>query len=250
MPSIIPIPMSSSPRSSARVALLLAIAALAGCGSTTDPGSAFSMGIENTEPAAFIGRRTSTELQFRRAGASAGAVQLTLTGLPANVTAVFGRNPVPATDSVVALTFDASASAVAGTYPISVQARSSDNRTATLPLSLVVGATPASPSIGVTATTPDSIGRGADRVRTSVVTVSRSAGFAAPIALRILNLPPGWVAEVNAPTVPATVTRATVTILIPDTTRAGDYGFTVRASSGVDGVAEPTVNVLQRVTAR
>lgn len=98
-------------------------------------GTAFSLALSATNPAVDLGAKTSIDVTVTQVGTFAGDVDLTATGLPAGVTAVFtpakvtvGATPVVA-KLEIASDYTAVPSAVGAVVPLQIMAKSGSDQT-------------------------------------------------------------------------------------------------------------------------
>ena len=123
---------------------VLAIAVLAGCGSSgtanNNPGSialALSPASESTQP----GGQTITTMTLTRSGFTA-AVNLTFTGVPTGVTATVSNIGFGGTSTSATVTMDVGIATVAGTYPIVMHGTGNGVTEATATYTLTVTTVP------------------------------------------------------------------------------------------------------------
>ena len=194
------------------------------------------------------GASGTSAIAIARSGGFTGAVTLAASGLPAGVTAAFG--PVSATGSTLTLT--ASASATTGPATVTVTG-TGGGLTRTTTIALTVN-TPATPNFVLSAS-PGSLTIAQGSSAASTITIARSGGFAAAVALTASGLPSGVTAAFNpasatnsstltltassaATTGPATVT---VTATGGGLTRTATIGVTVNTAGSTGGVTIATV---------
>lgn len=165
---------------------------------------------------------TSTITVAKSAGFS-GAVELSASGLPNGVTAVFAP---PSTSSTSALTLTASSSAATGLSSVTITGKSG-GVTHTTTLSLTVN-TQGSPSFTLAAAPATvSVDRGA--AATATVTLSATGGFTGAVALTATGLPTGVTAAFS----PASATSSSaVTFTAAATAPAGQSVVTIVGTSG------------------
>jgi subtilase family serine protease len=144
-----------------------------------------------------------------------GSVVLTVTGLPAGVTATF---------SSTALTLTAASSAAPGTYPLTVTGKSGA-LTASLTLSAIVA-----PASGFSlSASPASLGMAQGSTAKSTVTVTSTGSFSGTVALTASGLPSGVTA---AFTRGATAAANSLTLTASNTAAIGTSTVTVTGTSG------------------
>jgi hypothetical protein len=154
----------------------------------------------------------------------AGAVGLTVTGLPPGVTAAFSPTSITGSGSS-SMTLVANA-AVPGTYPLTVNG-TSGNLTHTAGVSLTVAAAP--DFSFVVAPSNQTVAAGLSAPYTATVTALN--GFTGTASITVSGLPSGVTAGFS----PASVTgsgSSTMTLTVAGTTIPGTYTLTVSGNSG------------------
>ena len=133
-----------------------------------------------------IGRTLSQQITVRVRAIGLPAAALSLSGLPQGVTAAFAKNPLADGDSTL-VTFSAADSAIAGTYPLTIEADSA-GIARSLAVTMTVG-----PDFAITVT-PTSVATGAGVSTTVVlsvaVTVVPSPDFTDTVSLYASGGPP------------------------------------------------------------
>jgi hypothetical protein len=162
-----------------------------------------------------------------------GSVGLAVTGLPSGVTAAF--SPV-STSSTSTVTFTASATAVVGTYPLTITGTTGSlSSTATIALTVAV------PSFTLSASAASlSVPRGGSGV--STISVSDLNGFNSSVTLAASGLPTGVTATFSAASTSAT---SVATFTASSTAVAGNYPITV---TGTSGTLKSTTTIAVTVT--
>jgi hypothetical protein len=157
-----------------------------------------------------------------------GSISLSATGMPGGVTAVFSP---AATTTTSRLTFTASSSAPAGTYPITITGVSG-----TLSSTAAIGLTVPGPAFGLSASAATlTVPRGSSG--SSTITVSDQNGFNGSVSLSATGLP-GGVTAVFSPAGTATTSGATFTV--SSSVLAGTYPITI---TGISGILSSTVTI-------
>jgi len=151
----------------------------------------------------------------------AGPVTLAATGLPAGVTVAFGTNPT-ATSSV--LTFAASATAIVGTYNVTITGSSG-----TLVETTTIALTVTTRSTFTLTVPPLSITQG--KTATDTITVTDVGGFTGNVALAVSGLPSGVTCTFG--TNPVTTTTNVMTCRASATATVGSFIATITGTSGI-----------------
>ncbi len=165
----------------------------------------------------------SSTVTVTPSGGFTGSVNLSVSGLPAGVTATFGTNPTTSTSSV---TFSASAAATAGTSTVTITG-TSGALTHTTTISLTVTAV-ANPNFALSAS-PATLTVTQGTSASSTVTVTPSGGFAGSVSLLASGLPAGVTATFG--TNPTTSTSV-VTFAASATATTGTSTITITGTSG------------------
>lgn len=170
-----------------------------------------------------------------------GDVQLSVTGLPAGVSAAFVPNPATGTSSVLTLTVGAAVAAQV--YNLTVNGTASVGNQST-PLTLTVTAA-AAPNFTLTTTPATSVSVVQGGNTNVTVNVVRTGGFAGAVNLTATGLPVGLTASFN----PASAAGATSTLTLTAAAglAVGAYPIVIRGNFIL--LAEQTVNLTVNVTA-
>jgi hypothetical protein len=168
------------------------------------------------------GNSTSYAVTVAPTGGFAGAVNLSVSGLPTGATQSFDTNPTTSTST---LTVSTPASTTAGSYPLTITG-TSGTLTHSTPVTLVVQAPAADFSLAAAPTT-QSVVRG--QTVAYRVTISGVNGFSGPVTLSASNLPNRSSATFSPN--PATST-STLTISTNRKTYKGPYVVTITGTSG------------------
>jgi uncharacterized membrane protein len=237
-----------SRRAAPTAALLYGALALVagGCGGSEPVAPAPVLTVLTTPAtlAVLPGAAGQATVTVSRSAPSAGTVNLDATGLPPGVAVAFAPTALAANQTTSTLTFTVAAGTAAGQFPITVRATSASATagSATIPLAVLPPAT-----VGLSATVPTAAiaGLAAAAGTSSLITLTRSTGFTAPVDLTVENSPAGWTVTVAPTTVPNGVTAASVSISVPARTAAGSYSVTVRGRA--TGAPDATVVITQTV---
>jgi uncharacterized membrane protein len=172
-----------------------------------------------------------------------GAVNLTISGLPAGVTASF--SPASATTAST-LTLIANSSAVASTSTVTITG-ASGNLTSTAGMTLAITA---SPSFTITAT-PGILSLAQGGSSTSAIAVHPQNGFQGAVSLAVSGLPPGVTASFSATGSAAGATgTGTLTLAATKAASPGVSIVTITATSGnLSGALISTATINLTVTA-
>ena len=195
-----------------------------------------------TSPSASIlsAATTTTGYAVKANNGFTGAVALSISGLPAGVTAQFAPAQVTGSGAST-LTLTAAATVAAGSYTLTVSAKNSST-TRSVPLSLTVVVAPPL-ALGISASYLD-IAAGASASAT--ITTTRSSAFNSTVALTVSGLPQGITATLSATSIKAPgAGTSTLTVKMGSTVAGGSYLATIIASGGgITKVAYLTVNAL------
>ena len=130
-------------------------------GGTGTPTSGFTIANSTSSPSVVRGSSTTMTVTATRAGSFTGAIDLTVTGLPAGVTASFSPATLSSSQTSSTLTLTASATATTGTSTITVRGNSTGQAERTATATLTVSAASGSGSITLLpSTTSITVGRG------------------------------------------------------------------------------------------
>jgi subtilase family serine protease len=167
------------------------------------------------------GASGSTTLTITPVNGFSGSVNLSASGLPSGVSAVFGTNPATATS---ALTLSASGTAATGTFALTVTGTSGTLNSKTM-VTLTV-----SPAGNYTLSAlPSSVTVAQGANAASAVTVSPLNGFSGSVSLSASGLPGGVSAAFNPQSTTAT---STLTLSAGSTAALGTFSITVTGVSG------------------
>lgn len=168
------------------------------------------------------GSSISTTVYIQGQYGFSGNVALSVSGLPAGVTPIWGPNP---TTGYTQLYLYASSTVTPGQYPITITGTSgSETETTTQPLSVVV------PSF-----TLDSLGSltvGIGSTNYGYVSVSRAYGFSGNVALSISGLPSGVTASFSPATITGTYISSSLSFVTSASVVPGQYPLTITGTSG------------------
>jgi len=150
-----------------------------------------------------------------------GSVSMSVSGLPAGVTATFSPNP---TTFGTTMTLNASSSASVGSYTLTITGTSgSTTATATVPLQIVV------PTFTVYA---NSVGLGQGTSTTSSVFINALYGFSGNVTLSASGLPSGVTASFAPNPAMGTSGYSVLTITASSSATLGQYNVTITGTSG------------------
>jgi hypothetical protein len=188
---------------------------------------AFTLSASPTSVSVTQGSTASSTITTAVSGGFNSAINLTVSGLPAGVTAVFNPAPIPAPGSGSStITFTASATAATGTANVTIMA-SGGGITHTTTIALTVNA-PAAPDFSLSAS-PASVTVTQGNSATSTITVNKLNGFAGTVSLTASGLPAGVTASFN----PASTTgTSTLTLAASSTAATGTATITITGTSG------------------
>jgi photosystem II stability/assembly factor-like uncharacterized protein len=198
---------------------------------TTTPD--FSLAASPSAVAVTRGASATSTLTITRLNGFTGSVNLSVTGLPAGVTATFSVNPATGTSSV--LTLAASSTATLGNATLTVSgAGTPGTRTTTLALTVNDVATP---NFALSAS-PASVTINQGASGTSTINLTRSGGFTGSVSLTASGLPSGVTASFN----PASTTGSSSVLTLTASASATVGNATVTVTgTGTPGTRTTTV---------
>lgn len=185
----------------------------------------FSLSVSPASQTITIGGNTTYTVSTSALNGFAGSVALSLTGLPAGVTATFNPTSITGTGSST-LTVTTSSSTPAGTYTLTITGASgalshSDNVTLIVnsPPDFTISATPVSLTVS----------RGKSGRYT--VTIGSLNGFNGAVTLSVSGVPSKTTASFSSPTVTGSGS-VTMTVNVGRQTAVGSYTLTIMGVSG------------------
>jgi hypothetical protein len=187
-----------------------------------------------------VGSSGTVTLTIARGGSFAGAVTLSVSGLPTGVTGSFSPATLDATQSTSVLTISAGSTAAAGVSTLTVSASASGVATQTASVQLVV----TQPAITILAT-PTALVIVAGNNSNVAISIGRSAGYTGAVTLSLDN-PPTGVTGTFAPS-PTQGNASTLTLNAASSVPPGSYPVTVKATA--PGAADKTLTLSLSVTA-
>ena len=153
-----------------------------------------------------------------------GSVNLSVSGLPSGVTAVF--SPASASTTTTSkVTFTATSSVTAGTYPLTITGTSGS-----LTSTAQIGLTAVVPSFSLSAS-PANLNVPQASSASSTISVSGQNGFSGSVSLSASGLPSGVTAAFS-PATASTTTKSKVTFTATSSVPAGSYPVTINGTSG------------------
>jgi len=188
------------------------------------------------------GAAATVALTLARLGGFTGSVNLSASGLPANVTANFTPSTLGTGVSNSTLTLAAASNAPVGTTTISVRASGGGIADQLLSLPLVI-TTGAQPDFTLTAT-PAAVSVSPGGVVTSAIAINRTGGFIDNIGFVTSTLPQGVVATFTPN--PANANTATLSFATTAQVTSGTFSITVTGSGGT--ISSRTVNIMLTVS--
>jgi hypothetical protein len=193
--------------------------------STVPPAPDFTLSLSPASQTVVAGGATSYAVNASRVGGFAGAITLSVSGLPGGVAGSFSPNPASGATSTLSVT-TGSATPV-GSYSLTITG-SSGSLTRTAGGTLVVNPPP-SPDFSLS-TSPSSqtIAPGAGTAYTLAVT--RTLGFSGSVSLSISGLPSGAAGSFGPN--PASGTTSTLSVTSSTGTPLGTYPLTITGTSG------------------
>ncbi|HEY4358403.1 MAG TPA: FG-GAP-like repeat-containing protein [Acidobacteriaceae bacterium] len=175
-----------------------------------------------------VGRGTSTSgyVSVYSQNGFAGAVNLSVSGLPAGVTAVFSPNPTTYSSTLI---LTASSSAVLGQYTATITG-TYGTQTVTTPLHIGVY----DPTFTLSSNGNITIGQGTST--TTYTYVNAQYGFAGGVNFSVSGLPAGVTAAFSPN---PTTTSSMLTLTASGTAAVGQYNLTITGTSGSQTVTTP-----------
>lgn len=214
----------------ARSTLLLAALAVVGCDDDdpTEPTGTLTLNVSRTTLDVAAGSDDTLTATIARGGGFTGPVVLSITGAPTGVAATFDKSTLSATDVSTAITITVVAAVTPGAYPLTVKADASGapDREATVTLNVLAPAV-AGFSLAVT---PDTARVTQGATGNTLVTLTRTSGFADAVAITTDSLPSGVTAAITAPSLAGDTT--TIALTASATATPGTYRFFVIGTAG------------------
>jgi uncharacterized membrane protein len=217
---------------------------------TAAPTNGFSIGLNPAALTIEAGQSKPTTVTISKTGTFTGNVALSVTNLPAGITAAFnpasgsagksaGKSPSKTADTQVqsTLTLTVANTVAAQEYSLTVRGAAEGQPNSDATLTLTVGAAPGDFSLAVNPTTV-SIQQGHDG--TAQVTISKTGSFTGDVTLSAVGLPANVTATFNPPAAAppkASLTRdvqttSTMTLTVGGSVATNNYQFQIK------GVAE------------
>lgn len=218
----------------ARSSLLLAALAVVACDDDddpTDPPGTVTLSVSRSALDVTAGASDTLTVTIARSGGFTGAVDLSIEGAPTGVTAALATPTLTPTQTSSAVTITVVAAVAPGAYPLIVRAEGDGvtDRETTVTLTVIA------PTVaGFTlAATPDTVNIAQGGTANSLVTLTRTGGFADTVAITADSLPAGVTAAVGTPSLGGDTT--TVVLTADTTAAAGTFSFFIT------GTADTTV---------
>jgi uncharacterized membrane protein len=191
--------------------LLLATLAVAACDDDddiTDPGGAIALSVSRPDLDIAAGSSDTLTATITRTSFS-GNVALTIEGAPTGVTAALETPTLSATQSSSVINVTVVAAVAPGEYPLTVKATGNGvaERQATITLN-VLAAVESGFSLSASGDTARITQGG---TTTTLVTLTRTGGFAGDVAITTDSLPAGVTAAIGTPTLSGDTTTVTLT---------------------------------------
>ncbi len=226
--------------------LVLSAAVLSSCGSSTDVVDPGSMNITLGSSAGTVtaGGSSTFTVAVTRTGAFAGAVDLSVEGLPSGVTSSLSPTQVAAGATSSTVTLTAASTAAAGPSTITVRAKATGLSDKTATYSLTVQAAQSTGAFTL-ALAPASLSIAAGANNTSTITITRTGAFTGAVNLAVSGAPTGSTATLSSASV--TGNTATLTVAVAGGTAASTGTITVTGSG--TGVANQTASLALTTTA-
>jgi hypothetical protein len=177
-----------------------------------------------------------------RAGSFTGAVLITVTGLPANVTATVNPVSIAAGSTTSTITFTAAAAATPGNSTVTITASGSGVADRTAQLTLTV--TNAPTGTFQIALSPTTLNIQQGNQSTSTATITRVSSFSGSVAFSSTGAPAGMTVSFNPASTAQNTT--TVTVAVGAAVAPATYPIVIH---GVSGSTDQTANLSVVVTA-
>ena len=187
-----------------------------------------------------VGQAGTSTVTLTRTGGFAGNVTLALEGAPAGVTAAFAPNPATAATST--LTITTAASAIPGTYNLTVRGTATGQSDRTTTIALTVAPLP-----GISLLVAPTLSATAGTVASTSITIVRIGSFTGDVALTLENAPAGVTAAFTPPTITSTGTTSSLALTVPANQSPATTTMTVRATG--TGITAQTAVVAFTVAA-
>lgn len=233
-------------QSIAMIGVSVTVAACGGGGSNNggtptqpNPGT-LALSIPSPAISLGTGSSGSVSVSITRGGSFTSAVTLSVSGLPAGVTASFSPASLDPSTTTSTLTVNTSATAAAGTSTLTISASGNGVTTQTGTVQLTVIQT----TIALAAA-PATLSIAPGQTGTSTLTITRSTGFTGAVTFALDNPPAGITATFNAS--PTTTATSVITLAVASTVAAGQYSVVVRGSA--TGVTDKTAVIAVTVQA-
>ncbi|HJZ63228.1 MAG TPA: FG-GAP-like repeat-containing protein [Candidatus Acidoferrum sp.] len=155
-------------------------------------------------------------------------VNLTISGLPAGVTATFAPAKVPFGSGTSLLSLTTSPLTTPGTYTLTVSG-TAGTLTHTTTITLVVN--PATADFGGDITPASQLIAGGQQANYAIQVLPYN-GFTGDVSLSVSGTPPGSIVNFNPPIVPGGSGSSVLTVIVPPSVRSGAYTLTITGTSG------------------
>jgi hypothetical protein len=173
------------------------------------------------------GAATSYSASVAPSNGFTGAVALSVTGLPAGVTATFSPTSITGGSGTSTMNVSAASSTSPGSYSLTL------NGTAgTLQHSAVVTLVVSAPSDFALTATPASRTVAPGAATTYSASVAPSNGFTDAVALSVTGLPVGVTATFSATSIPGGSGTSTMNVSVASSTTAGSYSLSIKGTDG------------------
>lgn len=224
--------------------LVLAVSACGGGGGSNDPGGtgptpSIQVAVTPGTLSVQQGASGTVTVTVSRGGGFAGAVSLTVDGLPTGVTASAAPSPLTAGTTSAVVTVAVAAAVAPNAYVATIHATATGVGEATTTYALTVSAPPAY----ALSATPTALTLTQGASGATAIGVTRT-NFTGGVSL-VLDNPPAGITGVFAPN-PATGDNAQLTISVAGTVAPGNYALTAKGSA--TGPGDKTTAVTLNVT--
>lgn len=192
-------------------------------GGTTAP--AFVLGVAPTSVSVAQGGSVGLTVSATRSGGFAGDVEVSVSGLPAGVTAPTATIAAGATSATLAVVAAQSAAVGSATLTLRARATGLPDQTVAVPLTVTAAGGYTLAASAASLTVPNG------QSGTATATVTRAAGFGGTVALSVAGLPAGVTATLAPTSLAGTQATSTLTLAVGAGAAAGTYPLTLRGTA-------------------
>lgn len=187
----------------------------------------FNLQVRESSLSVVQGGTVTQQIEISRIGGFQEAINLSLEGVPAGITATLSPNPIPGSQTQSRLTLQVSSTVPVGTYTLTVVATSGTIRRTAQFVLIVVTAPDFSLSLS---TSQVSLVPGGQAELKA--TLNRVGGFSQPVTLSVSGAPAGVTVTITPTTLTQGQNEATLTLQASGNATPGSYTLTLRGSGG------------------